>query len=242
MWYRAAKHGGGTGCLSSSVLFLSLGVRNDETILLSLGLICLSHHSLYASIVTIDFESRQHSGTGANTIATYEEDGFKISGEVGTSNAFGTWGTSSDHFAGSTGMFGNVALHITLARADGGVFDLNTVDISHLFDTNVGNDRFVITFVGQRADSTTATQVINEPRFFGFQTRSLSGFNDLVSVTWDQSAFGSVPHQFDNISLAIPSPPPPVPEPTTLSIWSLLVGIGIVAGYRRGRRKAARTG
>lgn len=38
----------------------------------------------------------------------------------------------------------------------------------------------------------------------------------------------------------VPAPPGgPIPEPTTLAIWSVLGGIGLVVGHRRRKRKAA---
>ena len=54
---------------------------------------------------------------------------------------------------------------------------------------------------GTRSDSSSVTRLIDVPRHFGFRTYSFTGLNDLVSVRWDQSAFGSVPHQFDDILL-----------------------------------------
>ena len=67
-----------------------------------------------------------------------------------------------------------------------------------------------------RAQRRGGTHVVDVPRHFGFETYELPGFSDIVSVKWDQSAFGSVPHQFDNIV---------VPEPSSL----FLVTIGLFA-------------
>ena len=56
-----------------------------------------------------------------------------------------------------------------------------------------------MTFQGTRSDSSSVTRAIDVPRHFGFRTYPFAEMNDLVSVRWDQSAFGSVPHQFDDI-------------------------------------------
>jgi hypothetical protein len=70
-----------------------------------------------------------------------------------------------------------------------------------MFNTNQGNTRLVVTFKGSHVDGSSDTQVIDVPMHFGFQTYPLIGFSDIVSLTWDQAVFGSVPHQFDNINL-----------------------------------------
>ena len=184
----------------------------------------LFHGEAFAS-PTIDFESLSHSGGVEFVSSPYLEDGFAVTSNVGGPTAFGTWGTSSTHFAGSTGLYNNIGLITTLSRTDSASFSVESIDLSNLFNSVSVNPRLIVTFVGTHSDSSTVTHLVDVPRFFGFQTFALPGFEDIVSMSWDQSAFESVPHQFDNIGI--------VPEPA--SVLMLALGV-ILTTYFRFRR------
>ncbi len=175
---------------------------------------------------TIDFESLSYSGSSFEYVAApYFEDGFTVASDVNGPTAFATWGLFSTHFAGSTGLLNNLGRLTTLSRTDNASFSVDSVELSNLFNRVTGNSRLIVTFVGTRSDSSTVTHIVDVPRFFGFQSFALPGFENIVSMTWDQAAFESVPHQFDNITI--------VPEPSS----ALLLAIGVILNvYCRSRR------
>lgn len=93
------------------------------------------------------------------------------------------------------------------------------------------------TFIGQQfgtsgtaLNASAGEWVSNSFSFNSATTTSLIGQEMIVFL----NNFNDGTSYYDNVRLS------QVPEPTTLAIWSLLGGIGLVAGHRRRRHRRAR--
>ncbi len=171
-----------------------------------------------AQAVIIDFQSLEQNNSGVNNVGfTYTEDGFTLD-NLSTPNPFKFFGTQESRYPGSTALFNNTVGGITrLTQNGGGLFDLNSIQLTSL----VGNNSVTINFTGTKADSSTVSQtfttdaILSTLETFTFN----SSFTNLVSVQWIQA---SPFHQFDNINVT------PVPEPSAiLGLLGLgLLGIG----------------
>jgi hypothetical protein len=164
--------------------------------------------------VTIDFESLSHAGNDLVTVPdTYLQDGFSVSTHRNPQLPFYVWGTASPNFAGSTGVFSalgnpNVSHTLNLLLGPGGPFSVTSIDISPAYNVETTN-RVRIHFDGILQNFGSITQTIDVPWFFGFQTFSLTGFNNLRSLRFLQPMpYASyVQFQFDNIvAFATPEP------------------------------------
>jgi hypothetical protein len=83
-----------------------------------------------------------------------------------------------------------------LTREDGATFTVVSIDIAEFQPTNLTPRQ--VSFTGTKADGTKVTQTFTTDGLAGFETFTLQGFNDLVSMSWVQA----YPyHQFDNIAL-----------------------------------------
>ncbi|CCI21096.1 conserved exported hypothetical protein [Microcystis aeruginosa PCC 9809] len=175
-----------------------------------------------AQAVIIDFQSLEQNNSGFNNVGfTYTEDGFTLD-NLSTPHPFAFFGTQASRYPGSTALFNNTVGGITrLTQNGGGLFDLNSIQLTSL----VGNNSVTINFTGTKADSSTVSQtfttdaILSTLETFTFN----SSFTNLVSVQWIQA---SPFHQFDNINVT-PSATP-VPEPSAiLGLLGLgLLGIG----------------
>jgi hypothetical protein len=195
---------------------------NLKRLVLTVAVIAMTSGQLRADIV-LDFESLTTPGDSFVGVDTpYAESGFVFSSS--SSIGFAAWETDNSNFAGSTALFNNSNHETTtLQRADGGAFDLKTIDMSFLFNTDQQSAED--TFTGIKADSSIVTQLITFGPAFGFQTYSFTGFSDVVSVSWSDDSF---PTQFDNIRV---SGTAAVPEPSSL----VLAGLGglVICAWRR---------
>lgn len=170
-----------------------------------------------AQAVIIDFQSLEQNNSIVNGVGfTYTEDGFTLDNL--SINPFAFFGTQASLYPGSTALFNNTVGGITrLTQNGGGLFDLNSIQLTSL----VGNNSVTINFTGTKADSSTVSQafttdaILSTLETFTFN----SSFTNLVSVQWIQA---SPFHQFDNINAT------PVPEPSAiLGLLGLgLLGIG----------------
>ena len=166
-----------------------------------------------SSALTIDFESLMVADSSSHSVSSpYFEDGFQVASTNGVL-AFASWGTASPHFAGSTGLANNDAAMTTLSKVDNSAFDVASIDLSDFFNVVASNSRIIIHFQAVHQNASTITHTLDVPRFFGFQTFPLPGFTNITSLSWDQSAHSSVPHQFDNIVI--------IPEPVTATLFLL---------------------
>ncbi|HMI20647.1 MAG TPA: PEPxxWA-CTERM sorting domain-containing protein [Sphingomonas sp.] len=116
-----------------------------------------------------------------------------------------------------------------MTKIGGGTFDVSNLDagLSFYADTN----GFSLNLTGTRADSSTVTASLTLDFFF--QTYTLSGFNNLVSLSFSNDPEGYI--ALDNINGS--GGTSPAPEPAS---WALMLGgFGMVGGALRSRRKAA---
>lgn len=150
--------------------------------------------------IVLDFESAASSTKMYAGISNeYSSFGFKLE-----SAAFGSWGTSSANFAGSTALFNLFDNDTTvLSRTDGGVFDLYSIDLSEAFR---GGRSTTVDFVGTRVDGTQVVESVAMDGIFGFESFNFSSLSGVTSVFWSQ---GSSYHQFDNVALGLMGDPNP---------------------------------
>jgi len=203
-------------CRSRSVPHRSRRARTARSRSVGLVAAALLAGAAPAGAITIDFEALAPGPLGGEEIVAspYLEEGFRVSAPE-----FVTYHPGNAKYAGSQALAATGAEDdITLERLDGAAFDLLSISLSELFARS--NQDVSVTFEGLRADTTTVQQTVDLDGSFGFESFSLTGFTDVVSVTWQQVADF---HQFDEILAT--------PEPGT----ALLVGLGAgaLAAFRR---------
>lgn len=161
-----------------------------------------------ADAVVIDFEALAHSGTGQQALPGtgkfYTEKGFNFVSSAPFFN-FATWGSGSVNYLGSTALWNGDGTGVTglttLTRADGGAFDLDSIDIGELFISNGGTPSVTFNAVYSGGGTislrftTDGIRVTGDPS--SFQTLNFTGFTDIVSVSWLQIATFI---QFDNVT------------------------------------------
>jgi hypothetical protein len=139
-------------------------------------------------------------------------------------------GGVSPYWAGSTGFLNCIRDGVTtLTKVGGGTFSLLSTDLAPFSASSPYGVGAPVTFVGTPAAGPPVTASFIAPLTQAFQTYSFTGFANLRSVQWTHA----YPyHQFDNITVAVPSA---VPEPVTI----LLLGAGLVAltGVRRVKQR-----
>ena len=162
-----------------------------------------------ADSIIIDFESlRQINAEVHHHGAEYFEDGFRLSArhfEPGNPWRFNTLGTLRPEFTGSTTLFNGVSQgEAILTRADGGVFDLISIDLYEMPSlspgglTAVNGGPFHLEFFALRQDGSSLTTTFLVDNFLTPTTYMFTGFTDVVSVNWFH---GPITHQFDNIAV-----------------------------------------
>lgn len=119
---------------------------------------------------------------------------------------------------------------ITMTAFDGSAFNVTSLDAGtgHRSPT----PDMVMTLTGTRRDGSTVTASLDTIR--SFQSYALTGFDDLISLTFGHPAGTEAFLTFDNIAVSRSTM---VPEPAT---WALLIaGFGMV-GHAMRRRRVAR--
>ena len=177
---------------------------------LAVALVCLGGPAA-ASAATVSFADLAVPGTGAASFgATVFHDGFVFTSDLHNApQGLSVWKSSdANHPAGgpgTTSLFDFAAGDkTTIARADGGTFGLNAIDLTNW---GVGLASFPATFpvkfVGTKADASTVEQTFMVANLVGapqLQTFSFVGFSNLVSVSVIQGIYGSGnAFQFDNL-------------------------------------------
>jgi len=225
-------------------------VRFGVGVLVLLGGILVGARPAEAAVLTFDDIPLGPDGT-ANAFGFYADPAstFMVLGDF---QARGTGAlaaltpeTSSGSGAVSTSLAPFGPNTITLIDASSTPFTLTSIDLAREFafnDPSSGISYPQVTFTGTKTGGAVVSQtfVVDQTDFF-FQTFSFSSdFTDLLTVSWQQPAFGAADpdapglflglHQFDNIRIgAVTSP---VPEPATLT----LLGLGAAIVMLRGRK------
>lgn len=178
-----------------------------------------------AGATVIDFESLVHQDDAVVEVGNvYTEDGFTLT-NLTSGFGFSTYGTVNAFFSGSTALMNDNDAGLTaLTRADGGAFTLSSIDLSTMYP-GLTEDGVDVTFTGVKADLSTVSQTFHVVDGAAATFSFLSGFSNLVSLSWTNDAMY---HQFDNISVAA------VPEPESVAL--MLAGLGMVGMMVRRRR------
>jgi hypothetical protein len=196
-----------------------------KKLLLSAAIAALSAFSMTASATTITFNALEQAGNGYQFMPSYSESGFTFTSPG--SNFGSAQQGNAGWYLGSASLFDNLARGIMLSKNDGGTFSFTSIDLAPV-STSWGSGA-TVSFIGNIHGGGTISSSYTLNSSFAFQTFSLSGFNNLDSVTWTQA---SPYHQFDNVVLD----GSPVPEPATYVM--LLTGLGLI-GFTARRRKQA---
>ncbi|NEQ67282.1 MAG: PEP-CTERM sorting domain-containing protein [Symploca sp. SIO2D2] len=198
---------------------------------LAAGSVLVAISTIHAAL--IDFESLEFTASPGDDQfqligSSYTEEGFRLEAPV----TFANYSTDFINYPGSTAIYNNTPGTLTeLNHILGNPFDLLSIDLSRL-SPGLGDQ--TVTFEGTFSDSSIITEAFTTTGDFGLQTFSFTGFENVVSVSWEQ-AFPF--HQFDNIEVvASSSPISSVPEPASFgSIGVLVIFLTII--YRRFKRR-----
>lgn len=183
--------------------------------------------------VRLDFESVPYNHTTyGGPYSEIAPDGFRLIATSGSS-LYTLGPTYSDNYTGSKAVYSYRigAPFATLAKAGGGTFTLNSIDLSE-FSASSPPSGSTATFTGYRQGGSSVSATYELDGSFGLETFTFSGFTDLLYVQISQNDY----IQLDNIRLDFEVAA--VPEPSTLA--GALVGVGLSGGaWLRRRRKAA---
>lgn len=197
---------------------------------------------LRADFVTLDFQDIPIPGdTDSAPFFSYSSQGYNlvaINPPSGFESGFQAHGANSAFWAGAVGVVpfapassppGNV---ITLSRVDGNPFSMLSIDLARNFPFDPAP---TVTFVGALAGGGSVSQSFTVTVPIGdraFQTFALTGFSQVLAVSWEQPQLADGLHQFTNIELAS------VPEPSSLALLAAGAVTLAIVRWRRPRRTA----
>jgi hypothetical protein len=217
--------------------------RPHRASLLTFLLLAAVRSPARGDFITLDFEELRSQDNQIHNIgAVYTRNGFTLTATHFAPNNtpdFNYVGTLNENFTGSTALFHHISQgQITLTRADSGLFNLLSIDLSELpaHDTQgnpIDYGPFSVTFTGVRPNLSTVMQTVPVKSFPVVTTDALTGFTGLVSVYWFQGAGGAPglqTHQFDNIVLEAAA----VPEPSGFVL--LCSGIFVLLVHRTAKK------
>ncbi len=190
--------------------------------------------SSFAAPTTLDF-TKLDTSNGA--VASFPEDGFKLTNDcAGLRKNIGTWrnpifvaktdcllsdasGRGNNKNTWAYTKYENSVT--TLARLDGGAFNLDSIELDDHDQRNGWSDNTIdFTFKHAKGGDTKKTVTLN--RTNGLQNVVFSESN-LISASWTSSKWV----EFDNIQTSA------VPEPTSLALLPLALGGAFFASRRR---------
>lgn len=163
---------------------------------------CASATVIESTATIADFESL----TGSETVrrsAPYLEDGFELTTEWENTgmnpgeDKFSSVHTGSEFYAGTVSFFTHFSDDFQiLTQQDGESFDLVSIDLDTLFLESA-----TVEFTGTKTAGGTVTQSFTtDSNRNHMETFHFSGFDDLVSVSWESPT----PTHYDNIVVDMP--------------------------------------
>jgi hypothetical protein len=196
------------------------------------ALFAFSFNSANASVIDFNTLSMPRNGTNGIVVigGTYSEDGYTMNASSGRF-AYVNCNPCGFIYGGTTALFENSYPNTTvLAKDDGGLFDMLSIDIAILTPGAGGpggltnND---MTLNGTKFDGSIISQTFTG--FGGFNSYFLNNFTNLQSVSWSHPG-NPYFFQYDNIVLqnsAVSSVPVPA------AAWLFGSGLLGFAGFRR---------
>ena len=179
--------------------------------------------ALSARAATLDFEELVPTDTNSFEVfgPTITTQGFRL--ETDGSGFFAPLPNSNYLYTGSRALYVTAGRRVTLTRADGGLFDISSIDFWNAFENQSSPGATIsFDFVYENGSTFGANYTFSGGN--AVQRIDISGNTTLRSLTFDQE---SPFVQFDNIVAS------PVPEPASLVALSM----GALATVRR--RKAS---
>jgi hypothetical protein len=157
---------------------------------------------------------------------TYTEQGYKFSSAL---NDLVTWGNGWPEDPDTTDSVALIGYHpldaITLTRADGGIFDLTSIDFrGYRGATNLGSGQLDLSWTF--ADGTSGSGSIFVQ--LASWTTDLLSLKGLKSFTWQPDAFDLNWTWADNVVVSATPIPPALPL-----FASALAGLGLLARRRK---------
>jgi PEP-CTERM motif len=175
----------------------------------------------HANTINIAFPSSVSSTTSYASALTMDGYVFTSANHNNSAYAFSSWGVQASDYSGEPMVYLNAPPDmITMTAADSTLFNVGSIDFAKVF-LHSSNSTVILT--GTYADSTTTSFTFTMTTPSIYHEVLPSSFENLQSLSWNQSLGYN---QFGNIvviSETLPPPIPQVPEPSSF----LLLGCGV---------------
>lgn len=189
-----------------------------------------------AAPVTLGFDELHTTEYSSFIGNSYVNSGFSVTTDA---PGFIVWGGGPGYLGsaalmawGTAGSVRGVPALISLQRSDGGLFDLESIDLAN----PVSHYPVVFSAYDAAGELLAGFTVEAAQTSRQFTTIDFGGlFDGVARVSWHQGTSDAQLHEFDNLVLnALPPQAGTVPEPGTLALT--LLSLGALACIRRRRR------
>jgi hypothetical protein len=182
-----------------------------------------------AAVIDFNADPSFHFGDGN----PYQEDGFQISNSYDNTGGLLFWGThpSNADADGNTLSHNYPNTTMTLTKADGGLFDFNSIDLADVLNNGSGGDvQFFFVF----GDSSNLQTTVTLDNLIGLQTFTFNQFG-LLLASWTPLTTQGPYLQLDNIVVDASVSQVPVPA----AVWLFGSGLMGLLGFNRKRSQSA---